>query len=130
MTGVSVLVRRWQNFVLVKRANPPYAGYWSLPGGKIEAGEAAEAAVRRELFEETGLTLGACHRVKPVTVGAGGQPEYDITVFVGTRPKGQLRAASDAVGARWAELADLDQLALTPGTAALIAELLDNFTQL
>lgn len=42
--------------LMVKRANYPYKGCWALPGGFIETDEDANAAIRREVAEETGLT--------------------------------------------------------------------------
>jgi 8-oxo-dGTP diphosphatase len=60
--AVGVLVDRQGRFLLTTR--PPgkvYAGYWEFPGGKLEAGETVEAALRRELHEEIGITIGAAH---------------------------------------------------------------------
>ena len=41
--------------LLVKRANPPEVGKWSIPGGHVLVNESLEHAVERELYEETGL---------------------------------------------------------------------------
>ena len=60
--AVGVLVRPDGQFLLTSR--PPgkvYEGYWEFPGGKIEAGETVEEALRRELHEEIGITIGAAH---------------------------------------------------------------------
>ena len=43
--------------LLVRRANPPGEGMWSIPGGRVEPGETDEAAVTREVAEETGLSV-------------------------------------------------------------------------
>ena len=58
--AVGVLFDRSGRFLLTSR--PPgkvYAGHWEFPGGKLEAGESVEAALRRELHEELGITIGA-----------------------------------------------------------------------
>lgn len=49
-----------QQFLLGSRPQgKPYAGYWEFPGGKIEAGESVQEALRREFEEELGITIGA-----------------------------------------------------------------------
>ncbi len=58
--AVGVLVDTEQRFLLTSRpAGKVYAGYWEFPGGKIEAGETVAQALRRELQEELGITIGA-----------------------------------------------------------------------
>ncbi len=58
--AVGVLLRADASFLLTSRpVGKPYAGYWEFPGGKLEAGESVEQALRRELIEELGITIGA-----------------------------------------------------------------------
>ncbi|MFN3417515.1 MAG: NUDIX domain-containing protein [Caldimonas sp.] len=64
--AVGVLVERTPagegRFLLTSRPQGKvYAGYWEFPGGKLEAGESVEEALRRELHEELGITIGAVH---------------------------------------------------------------------
>ena len=59
--AVGVLVRHDQAFLLTSRPEgKAYAGYWEFPGGKLEAGETVEEALRRELQEEIGITIQNC----------------------------------------------------------------------
>lgn len=58
--AVGVLVRDDGAFLLTSRPEGKvYAGYWEFPGGKLEAGETVEQALRRELQEEIGITIAA-----------------------------------------------------------------------
>jgi 8-oxo-dGTP diphosphatase len=58
--AVGVLIDREGRFLLTSRPEGKvYAGYWEFPGGKLEAGETVEQALRRELHEELGIHIGA-----------------------------------------------------------------------
>ena len=57
--AVGVLIREDGAFLLTSRPEgKAYAGYWEFPGGKVEAGESIEQALRRELIEEIGVQIG------------------------------------------------------------------------
>ena len=57
--AVGVLIDASDRFLLTSRPEGKvYAGYWEFPGGKLEAGESVEQALRRELHEELGITIG------------------------------------------------------------------------
>jgi 8-oxo-dGTP diphosphatase len=57
LVGVAVMVWREGKLLLGKRKNSHGAGCWQFPGGHLEFGEAIEDCARREIFEETGITI-------------------------------------------------------------------------
>lgn len=57
-TASAIIVSTFGQILLVKRRIDPGKGMWDVPGGFLETGEHPEEAVRREMREETGLTVG------------------------------------------------------------------------
>jgi 8-oxo-dGTP diphosphatase len=56
--AAAVILRADGTFLLARRPHgKAYAGYWEFPGGKVEAGEAVESALARELHEELGIEV-------------------------------------------------------------------------
>lgn len=55
--GVGAVIFRGDSVLLVKRGKPPFLGQWSIPGGRLEFGERVEAAVHREVREETSVRV-------------------------------------------------------------------------
>jgi 8-oxo-dGTP diphosphatase len=103
--------------LLVRRANEPGRGLWSVPGGRVEPGEDDAAALVREMQEETGLT------VEPgPLVGRLRRGPYDIGDYRCRIVSGTLRAGSDALDARWCDAADVRRLPLTEGLLATLSE--------
>jgi len=104
LVGVGSLVLRGQEVLMVRRAAPPEAGRWALPGGKVELGEGVLEAAERELEEETGLLcrpLGVVNVDQIISRDEAGAVKYHyilITVLMGDC-RGTLRPSSDALEA-------------------------------
>lgn len=102
--------------LLVKRANPPSQGLWSIPGGRIEPGESAEIAVVREVLEETGLSVTIVREVGTVYRDAPSGGRYVIRDFLVELTAGAVPfAGDDADDARFFTVADLVPDELSPG---------------
>lgn len=92
--------------LLVRRANPPDAGRWGLPGGKIHMGETIPDAVVREIREETGLNVVAKQTVTAVDAfdireNKHLQQHFILVAVLCERLAGEPVAGDDALDARW-----------------------------
>jgi 8-oxo-dGTP diphosphatase len=108
--GVAVIVVRNGRVLLGKRKHAHGAGTWQFPGGHLEYGESIEACARRELFEETGLSVVNL-RTGPVTNDIfENEKKHYVTLFViADHEKGeaQVKEPDKCFGwdwFRWSEL--------------------------
>jgi ADP-ribose pyrophosphatase YjhB (NUDIX family) len=110
--------------LLVRRANDPGRGQWSLPGGRVEPGESDASAVAREIHEETGLEVLAGSLIGSVQRPA---PDGVFMIFdyraevVG----GRLHAGDDATEVAWFDMAKFTSFETRE---LLVAELAETLT--
>lgn len=100
--AAAVLVEREDGAVLlVRRANEPFRGLWTLPAGFVNGGEDPAEAAARECLEETGLSVEV-KRVLDVISGREHERGADfIIVYLARLISGELLAADDADAAEW-----------------------------
>lgn len=101
--------------LLVRRANPPAQGLWSIPGGRVEPGEDDRTAVARELAEETGLVVDVEGLVGMIERDAPSGGVYVVTDWRCRIVAGTAVAGDDASDVGWFTAADLATLPTSPG---------------
>lgn len=111
--------------LLVRRHNPPDAGLWGFPGGKIELGEPVRQAAVRELHEETGLRATSERVFTAIDVldrGADAtlRHHFVLIAVLCRNPMGTLAPSSDASEARWFRLHEIESAGLS--TSHQVAE--------
>lgn len=115
--AVLAIVARGDQVLLVQRRNPPDAGKWGFPGGKVDFGETVFAAAERELLEETGVTarstqiLGTHELILP-------EFHYFMVGVLCRYETGTPVAADDAMAARWVSLSGMEHLTLSADVAS------------
>ncbi|MGZ4127893.1 MAG: NUDIX hydrolase [Actinomycetota bacterium] len=118
--AVGAIVLEKGEVLLVRRDRAPAMGQWSLPGGRVEWGEALREACAREVHEETGIDVeieglaGIAERIVPDDEGT---IEYHYVIIdFWARPKSrELTAGDDASEAKWVPVGELTEYELTAG---------------
>jgi len=99
---VDSILEEDNKILLAKRKKDPFKGSWNLPGGKVNAGERVEDALKRELFEETGL-VATPREILGVYSDPSRDPRgYAISItFVAKVTGGKVKEGNDTRSAQW-----------------------------
>jgi ADP-ribose pyrophosphatase YjhB (NUDIX family) len=108
--------------LLVRRANPPGQGLWSIPGGRVEPGEDDRTAVVREVAEETGLAVEPEQLVGSVLRDAPDGDVYAVEDYCCRVTGGVPVAGDDASDVGWFTTAQLAGARTTPGLVEALTE--------
>jgi 8-oxo-dGTP diphosphatase len=128
IVAVGAVIFHGDRVLLIQRGQEPLKGEWSLPGGVVELGETLEAALVREVREETSLDVVAGEVVEvldSIRRDAAGRTEYHyIIIDYACRLLGDAPAAAahgtDATDVRWVAIDELERLGVTAGAIAVI----------
>jgi len=123
--AVSAAIFRNGRVLIVRRAQPPGAGLYTLPGGVVELGETLSEALVREVREETGLEIEPLALVgyrQVITRDANGRVErhFVILPFAGRWLAGEITLNEELAEARWLTQSELFGLATTEGLAEIV----------
>ena len=125
LVGVGAIILERDRVLMAQRGKQPLKGWWSLPGGLLEIGEALTDGLRREVREETGLEvrpLGVLEVFERIMRDPAGALEYHYVLidYICRTAGGTLRAGDDVCAVEWVRRRDLARLAITEGTPAVI----------
>jgi 8-oxo-dGTP diphosphatase len=116
-----VVCFRGEEVLLIQRGKAPRLGQWSIPGGRIESGEAAAVAALRELYEETGVEAELLGLIDVVDYIAP-ERHYVLIDYAARWTGGEPIAGDDAADARFVPVADIRSLGLWDETVKVILQ--------
>lgn len=125
--AASIAVFREGRVLLAQRGKAPALGLWSLPGGRIEAGERMAEAVLRELSEEVGISakvVGFVDHVEHIELAPDGslRAHAVICAFAGRWVAGEPQLSDEATGLLWVDPFQPGDLPMTRGLPAILAQ--------
>ncbi len=127
--AVAVVVKRENEFLMIKRGKEPRKGTWTVPGGSIELGETLNEAAEREVMEESRLkvkALRAFTAIDAIYRDTEGKLEfhYVIIYMEAEYLGGEPAAGDDATEVRWVSSREIKEgfPNAEPGTLRIIRE--------
>jgi len=118
IVGVGVLIKREEEYLLIKRASDPDKGLWTIPGGTVKVGEKIREAAVREVQEETGLEVEIGELldvIDKIVYDEADRIKYHFVIvdFPAVPKGGTVKASSDALEAKWVRREEFRQYPLT-----------------
>jgi mutator protein MutT len=125
IVGVGAVIVDEGKVLLIRRKYEPLKGHWSLPGGMVEIGETLEAALTREMQEETGLVVDVGPVIEVfdrITRDEERRVRYHFVLidYLCWPSGGTLLAGSDVDAAMWVDPATLSEYSLTEKATSVI----------
>lgn len=149
LVGVGGVVIEGDRVLLVRRAREPALGEWTIPGGLLEVGETLTAAVKREILEETGLTVRVLDLIEALerifsdseeihpgdavkgltgskevsrTLGMRPRPRYHYVIldYLCERVSGEATIHAEISGLAFVSEGELENYALTPAATRVL----------
>ncbi len=123
--GVGVVVLKDEDVLLIRRGRPPRLGEWSLPGGAQSVGETVQETARREVLEETGVSIQNpefLEVVDSIIKDDDGRVKFHYTLidYWANWESGTPEGADDAQHAEWISFDQLEELGLWSKTIEVI----------
>jgi len=118
---VGVVCIRGEEVLLIQRGTAPRKGEWSIPGGRIEAGETEAVACLRELSEETSVEAQLLTKITALDADFEGF-HYRLHDYLARWTSGEPKAGDDADKARFVPISEIASLGMWPETERVIRE--------
>ena len=128
--GVGAIIIDDSRVLLVRRANPPLQGEWSIPGGLVETGETTRDAIVREVLYETGINVEVIRLVEVFErilhdEQSRVQYHYVLLDYACRVLGGTIRAGSDVGEVCWSKVDELEFLSVAAETCVVIRKAVD-----
>jgi ADP-ribose pyrophosphatase YjhB (NUDIX family) len=125
--AVSAAIFRNGEVLVVRRAGAPAKGLWTLPGGRVEVGETLVDALKREIVEETALSIdviglaGYREIILPQAVGERGR-HFVILPFAAHWRFGDVVLNDELSDGRWMPIEAVTALPTTDGLIDILQQ--------
>lgn len=122
LIGIGAVIFNNNEVLLIKRNQAPASGLWSVPGGKMEAGESMTEACQREVLEETGLKIHTKSVLAVVERRLEGFHYVIIDFLAVLMPDQDIEpvAETDVAEARWVRINKISEYDLVEGLSVII----------